>query len=96
MTRTKPGDVNLDLGYCNPGVNGDPSAPAECRDIIGSVYSTRREVVVRQVHQPRSRSRALRKSASVRIGGTGRRSATSAQPGHRSREAGLEESTTPV
>ena len=30
------------------------------------------------------------------IGGTGRRSATSAPPEHQSREAGLEDTTTPV
>ena len=45
--------------------------------------------------RPRNRPRALRRSTDV-IGSTGRRSATSAQPGYQSREAGLEESTTAV
>ena len=81
----KPGEVSLNLGYCNSELTGTPLYLPERRNIIGSVDSARRGALVRHV-APRNWPRALRRSASV-IGATGRRSATSAPREHQPRNA---------
>ena len=90
VTRTKPGEVNLEFGF-STGTWSEPDTVPTCQKAKTSSArsTTPGERYYVKYHRPRNRPRALRRSASV-IGGTGRRSATSAPLGHQSREAELE------
>ena len=76
--------MSLELGY-----SSDLYPPTKKQEHPARSTAPAEECEYVKYHRPRDRPRALRGSASV-IGGTGRRSATSAQPGN-PREPGLRE-----
>ena len=87
--RTRGGEPGIRAQVLKPEVNGLLYSPARKQEHPARFRASGEECEYVKYHQPRNRPRALRGSASV-IGGTGRRSATSAQPGN-PREPGLRE-----
>ena len=79
--RTRQGEPEIRVQVLKPEVNGILYPPTGNQEHPARSTAPREECEYVKYHRPRNRPRALRGSASV-IGGTGRRRATSAQPGN--------------